>query len=147
MQVREGSGKGWYAPNRDLAYVMPSLVSKSLHVLGDCEDLPGVTADEMGMMVGRLSKVFIDIAGDKPPTLDETRAMLQAIERDHPAAMREASLSVFMVLMGAYRKWAGEVRPKTPDDAPLDVSGMQRFRTAACNRKGNAIFGVHNHGG
>ena len=125
MQMREGSGKSWYSPQRDLAYVLPSIVSAGLKAMGDCENPPNTTHEEVCAVAVGLAKIFVDIAGDKPPTKDEVIVRLAQVRVDHPAAMREVCLVVFSVLMGAYRQWIGDIRPKTPDDKPLDASEMQ----------------------
>jgi len=138
MQVRDGSGKGWYAPNRDLAYVLPSLVSATLHAMGDCKAVPNIDAESVGKVAVALAKIFLDIAGDKPPDKFAVLERLLELEKEQPAAVREVCWSLFKVLMGAYRQWVGEVRPKTPDDKPLETAELKQLLARFASPEGKS---------
>ena len=126
MQIRRAGERDWYSPERDLANNLWQLVLSALKVMGECDNLPGISQEEMGAVAVETARLFKDIKdGNPPPNIEETRQRVHAIAEAHPAAMRELTLSIFWVLMGAYRKWIGDIRPKTPDDKPLDMPGLE----------------------
>lgn len=128
IRLKEGSDKRWFNPQRDIAYLWPLLIRKSLMSFDDFQGTPECSLEELTATAGEYGALMARII-TTPVMHDAAQQALQEIESRHPAAMNLIKNRAFHVLHGVYAAWIADAKPKAGTDAEIPVYGLEQVAT------------------
>lgn len=123
--------KRWYSPDRDLVHLFPKLIGQALRYLfKDDYQVKELTPEEFGKECQRLARILNQCQTGEivPDKVAEEYLLI------HPKVRELLSAAFFVTLLGAYRVWCADVRPREPGDARLTVEEMEREIDAFLDR-------------
>jgi len=127
MQVRKRDGdRRWYSADRDLAYALPRMLRKALETMNEFSGDPRTTRESLLRTSARLGNLVADIVRTKLPK----EALVVRLSELHAHDVELIGKALVFVLLGEFRTWAADARPKAPGDAELDdcdLDGLAEF--------------------
>lgn len=122
IQVRKRDGdRRWYSADRDLVYALPRLLRAALEVFSDYPGSARVSRERLLAASAELGRLVSDIVRLKLTKEEVVRRL-----RELPDACLELiGGALLRVLLGEFRVWVADARPKVSGDVELDGYDLQ----------------------
>lgn len=142
FRLREGTGRQWFNPQRDMVYLWPRLLKRSLIAFDDFNGMPGCSQEQMCTLAQKLGKLVVRVLHE-PVDHEMSAAELRELETECPVCFQELSRVAFHTLAGIYAVWVADAKPRKADDAEIPEYGLDEIaERLARNARGPSKPGV-----